>query len=426
MSRRPAGPFVLVVLDGAADRLRLRGRSPLAMAKTPYLDQVAREGVTGRMTTLYHDLPQESLVAHLGMLGWDPHQYYPGGRASSELAALPGVTLGPGDVVFRANLARTESGVLTSYSARSIDSVRAARLARTVDSALRARFPEFELYHVGDYRTLLVVRGARVAPTTIRCDEPHSCEGMLLTRDQLVFPVDASSVAFAARVNEYLTLAAAMLADEPANSLLPWGMSSALALPAFASVTGFEERAAIVGAMAFLSGICAAGGLEFHEAGNGRPDSDFAQKGRLTVELLRDGYKFVCCHVNAPDEASHLHDPELKVHCLERIDTEILGPIVRALGDVGDVGGLMVLPDHYSNSSPSHSGPVRREIHSLDPVPFALWNGRERDTVPTFDEDAVVAGRYGALPLNHLQLLATLGLMPPARQTERRRPTTVP
>lgn len=410
-ARGPRRRYVLLVLDGAADRLRLDGRSPLAVARTPYLDAVARDGVNGLMTTLYEDLPRESLVAHLGMLGWEPHRYYPGGRASSELAAVPNATLRPGDVVFRANLAHVGDGVLRSFSADAIDTTCAAPLVRCVDEALRPDYPDFELYHVGDYRTLLVVRGARVMPSCIRCAEPHASEGQPMQLDRLVETASEGSEDFAMRVNAYLARAAAALAGKRANSLLPWGLSTALSLPSFASVSGLQGRAAIVGAMAFLSGIGAAGGLDVYVVGNGRPDSDFAAKGRAVVQVLEDGYEFVCCHVNAPDEASHLHDPALKVECLQRIDRDIVRPILHWMQAHPDlIGGLLVAPDHYSNSAPAERGRPRHEIHSLEPVPFALWNARDRDDVSSFSEEWARRGRYGAVPVSHLRLLDLLGV----------------
>ncbi|MGH7615855.1 MAG: hypothetical protein ACREPM_01355, partial [Gemmatimonadaceae bacterium] len=270
----PNRRFVLVILDGAADQLRIEGRSPLAIAHTPYLDAIARDGCTGVMTTLYPDLPRESLVALLGMLGWDPTIYYPGGRASSELAVLDSVRLRAGDVVFRANLVRLAGGTLESYSAHLIDDRLAARLVRGLDAALRSEFPGFELHHVNDYRTLLLVRGAYVAPRHVHCDEPHDHEGTAIDIGHAVHAVDPDAREFAARVNDYIVRAAELLAPEAANALLPWGLSTALHLPRFSQVSGIEGPSSIVGAMAFLSGIASAGSIEFVQVGNGRPDSD--------------------------------------------------------------------------------------------------------------------------------------------------------
>src|SRR4051794_36182979 len=96
--------FLLVIPDGAGDVDQLAGRSPLAAADIPRWDWLASEGVCGLMQTLYEDLPRGSIVAQLGMLGWDPYLYSRHGRAVWELLALTDVQLGSGDLVFRANL----------------------------------------------------------------------------------------------------------------------------------------------------------------------------------------------------------------------------------------------------------------------------------------------------------------------------------
>jgi hypothetical protein len=63
-----------------------------------------------------------------------------------------------------------------------------------------------------------------------------------------------------------------------------------------------------------------------------------------------------------------------------------------------------------SSSSRALPAPPRRaEAHSIDPVPFALWNGRDRDEVTKFDEDSVRLGRYGSPVVSHLDLLRLLG-----------------
>ncbi|HEX2093721.1 MAG TPA: hypothetical protein VHG28_15065 [Longimicrobiaceae bacterium] len=406
--------YVVIVPDGAGDSYRVAGQSPLAAAHTPYMDFVAREGVSGLMRTLYPDLPRESLVAQLGMLGWSPHRYYPGGRASCELLALEGTHLDEGDLAFRANLVRMEGSVLVSYNADFIESREAARLVDRLSAELGQAFPDFEIRHSSDFRTVLVVRGAKVHPGQIRCPEPHESQGLDFDPGALVAGTDTAGEVVAHRVNDYLECASRLLIGERANALFPWSPSSSLRLPSFAENTGFHGPAAVVGAMDFLCGMAAAGGMDFRRVGNGRPDTDYAGKGAMTVQLLEEGYELVFVHVNAPDEAAHMHDVALKIRCLERLDVEVVRQVVEYfLAHPTELGGVMVLPDHYTNSSPEFTGARRAAVHSLDPVPFALWNGRERDVVERFDEDAAAEGRYAATGLNHLDLLATLGAMRP-------------
>lgn len=401
--------YVLLVPDGAGDVLRTAAGSPLAAARTPHMDFVAREGVTGLMRTLYPELPRESLVAQMGMLGWDPREHYPGGRASCELLALDGAHLEEGDLAFRANLARVEGRTLASYNADFILTHEAAPLVERVNRALGGEFPDFELRHASDFRAALVLRGARVRPGQLRCAEPHECHGVEFPPGSAVRGTDPAGEAVAARMDRYMERVRGVLAGERANAVFPWSPSTALRLPPFRERSGFAGRAAVVGAMDFLCGLARAGGMEFHPVGNGRPDTDFAAKGRRTVELLADGCEVVVCHVNAPDEAAHMQDPELKVRCIERTDAEVLGPVVEYFrARPGELGGVMVVPDHYTNCSPD-AGPVTRSsVHSLHPVPFALWNGRDRDGVSRFDEDAAAEGALAGAGLTHLDVLSLL------------------
>lgn len=402
--------YVLVVPDGAADLLRTPAGSPLAAAHTPYMDFVAREGVSGLMTTLYPELPKESLVAQMGMLGWDPREHYPGGRASCELLALDGVRLGEDDLAFRANLARVEGRTLVSYNADFILTEEAAPLVERVNRALGAEFPDFELRLASDFRAALVLRGAGIRPAQIRCAEPHESHGVEFPPGSAVRGRDAAGEAVASRLSRYMERAREVLAGERANAIFPWSPSTALRLPSFRERSGFTGRAAVVGAMDFLCGLARAGGMEFHHVGNGRPDTDFAAKGRKTVELLEDGCEVVVCHVNAPDEASHMQDLELKIRTIERTDAEVVGPVVEFFRKrPEELGGVMVVPDHYTNCSPD-AGPVARSsVHSLHAVPFSLWNGRDRDAVSRFGEDAAVHGALAGAGLTHLDLLAVLG-----------------
>jgi 2,3-bisphosphoglycerate-independent phosphoglycerate mutase len=401
---------VIFVPDGAADRSRAQGCSPLAGARIPYCDFLAREGVVGRMQTLYPDLPKESMVAQLGMLGWDPRRFYPHGRASCELLALGQPPLGARDLAFRANLVSVAGGRLASYSADLIASAAAAPLAGLIAGELRPEFPDFELRHHADFRNTLVVRDAGVEPRLLACPEPHENQGMEVAFDRLVSGRDGSSSRLAARLNRYLVRAAEILAGQRANAIWPWSPSRAFALPPFAAVTGCRGRVAIVGFMDFLAGIALAGGIEFVRAGNGRPDTDYAGKGARVIELLEAGCELVFCHVNGPDEASHLGDRALKVASLEAFDRFTVGPVVEWFKRRPErLGGVAVAPDHYTNHAPSGG---RADAHSLDPVPFAIWNGCDRDAVDAFDEDSARLGRFGCLPIRHLELLGLLGVAP--------------
>ena len=69
-------------------------------------------------------------------------------------------------------------------------------------------------------------------------------------------------------------------------------------------------------------------------------------------------------HVEGPDEAGHQGSAAEKVRALERIDAELLGPLLGGLARLGP-HRVLVAPDHYT--------PIARRTHVGDPVPYLLW-----------------------------------------------------
>ena len=274
---------------------------------------------------------------------------------------------------------------------------------------LRREFHEFRLYSIDDYRTILVAEGADVRPEELCTSEPHENQGLELPWPRLVHGVTRGACRLADRIARYLECSARLLEGERANALFPWSASSAFTLSPFEERVGRPVRAAIVGCMAFLKGIARAGRIDFHSVGNGRPDTNYAEKGQTVVNLLEDGYEFVMCHVNAPDEAAHLGDRDLKISCLESIDEQVVQPVMKYFEQrPQELGAIMIAPDHYTNCLAD--GSRRRGGHSAEPVPFAVWSGRERDSVLCFHERDAAQGAYSAPPVSHLDLLSLLGL----------------
>ena len=78
--------YVIIVIDGAADLPipELGNKTPLEYARIPNMDRIALKGRTGLTQTIYPGLPMGSIVANLGILGYNPLRYYPNGRASFE------------------------------------------------------------------------------------------------------------------------------------------------------------------------------------------------------------------------------------------------------------------------------------------------------------------------------------------------------
>ena len=227
--------------------------------------------------------------------------------------------------------------------------------------------------------------------------------------EELIHSKDSQSKQFVERLNKYLFQVAKLLRSEAANAILPWSASETFRLPSFSKNTGFSDKVGIIGAMDFLEGIAIAGSMDFFEVGTGRPDTDFKAKANKIIELLNSDYALIVCHINAPDEASHMGDLNLKISTLESIDEFIVQPVLRYFQEnLYQLGGVMVVPDHYTNVLPHQSGEKRVSAHSLDPVPFAMWNGIDNDSVEKFNEESVVKGKYGKYPIPCLSLIELL------------------
>ena len=81
---------------------------------------------------------------------------------------------------------------------------------------------------------------------------------------------------------------------------------------------------------------------------------------------------FVYLHIEAPDEAGHEGDTELKVRAIELFDEKVVGPVVEGLEKSGEDWRVLLLPDHAT--------PISIKTHSRDPVPFTIMGtGIEQD-----------------------------------------------
>ena len=72
--------YLIVLASGVADEplAELGGRTPLAAAHKPALDELARDGKIGCVRTLPEPLPASEEVALLSALGFSPQEYFTG------------------------------------------------------------------------------------------------------------------------------------------------------------------------------------------------------------------------------------------------------------------------------------------------------------------------------------------------------------
>ena len=383
--------LIVLLGDGMADLPLevLGGRTPLQAAEKPNMDRLARQGRSGLARTVPEGFAPGSDVANLSVMGYDPAECYTG-RAPLEAAAM-NVRLSPGEIAFRCNFVTIENGLMKDYSAGHISSPEGQELIE----ALAPLMPGQRLYPGVSYRNLLVLQVGANA----ECTPPHDISGQPveehLPRGQdselLVALMEAARPVLERHQVNRRRIAAG---KRPANAIWLWGQGPAPAMPSFAEKYGLSG--AMISAVDLLKGIGRYAGLKVIDVpgATGNIDTNYQGKVDAALEALKSR-DFVYLHIEAPDEAGHEGEIDLKVRAIELFDEKVVGPVLQALEKSGEDWRVLLMPDHAT--------PISIKTHSSDPVPFTIaGSGIEPDGVESFDELAAQRGEYGLVEATEL------------------------
>jgi 2,3-bisphosphoglycerate-independent phosphoglycerate mutase len=384
--------YVVVLCDGMSDRPldELKGKTPLEVADKPNMDYVASHGNNGMLKTLYTDLPADSGVANLTVMGYDPHKYYPG-RGPLEAMNMD-LHLSERDVALRCNTVSERNGVLVDYSAGYITSSESKVLMRLLDRKLGGDKIEF---HSGvAYRNLLILR-SDYSPC-VECQPAHDIVGKKIS-ENMVKPMKPEAKETAELLNRLILDSKKILEGHAVNEnrakegrntcnmIWPWGPGRKPKMPSFRSMFGLEG--AIISAVDIIKGIGRVAGLDVIDVkgATGYLDTNYEGKADAALKSL-EKRDFVYVHLESTDEAGHEGSVEHKIRAIEDIDKRVLGRILDGLDGEYTVG---VLPDHAT--------PVSTRTHTDEPVPFAVYStGKpKRDSVVKYSERDAKKGHYG-------------------------------
>jgi len=393
--------YLLLLADGMGDVPipALKGLTPLAAAKTPHMDGLARQGEVGLVRTTPAGCHPTSEITNLVIFGYDPKKYPQWGRSPLEAASL-GVQVGKDDVVFRCNLVTLRADhqgyeierlgphlKLEDASADHISSDDSRELIQELNNQLATEFLQF--YAGVSYRHLMVWIGGK---SRVICTPPYDLIGKSIGEglptgdgaDLLRKVMESATVVLGAhplnadRIEQGL---------KPANGIWIWGQGKAGVLTSFQE--RFGKRGALIAAVDMMKGLALAMGFEvIHVPGaTGYLDTDYEGKVNAAVGALAD-HDLVVVHVEAPDEASHNGDLEAKIRAIEDFDARVVGPLVAATAS-HPACRFLVLCDHLA--------PVLTRSHTPDPVPYLLYQRggsglAAAGSVTEFSEGAAQAG----------------------------------
>ncbi len=349
----------------------LEGRTPLEVADTPNLDEIAKRAeIFGTAKTIPDPLPPGSDVGNLAVLGYDPTKYYTG-RSPLEAASI-GVSLGDRDVTVRCNLVtlaeRDGRTVMEDYSAGHITDEDATGIIEDLKKEFDGE--EFSLSQGVSYRHLLLWRGGN---SGIQTTPPHDISG------KEIAPWLPSGDG-AEKLLGLMEKSRRILKDHPVNakrraegentadSIWLWGEGTRPDMPSLQELYGITGS--VISAVDLVKGIGVFAAMEVIEVpgATGYLDTNYAGKVSGALDSLRR-VDLAMIHIEAPDETGHVGDARLKIRAIEDFDQKVVGPALAGMEQFGEYR-VLVLSDHPT--------PIDLRTHSNEPVPFAILDSADR------------------------------------------------
>jgi 2,3-bisphosphoglycerate-independent phosphoglycerate mutase len=362
-----ARKFIILIGDGMADWPipSLGNMTPLERANKPHMDFMASQGSLGLVQVVPADMYPGSDVSNLSIIGYDPREVYTG-RSPLEAASM-GVELGKDDVAVRCNVVALKNhgakSEMEDFSAGHISTGEAAELLHTLQEAVADRNVRF--YPGVSYRHLMVWPGGNDAVVTT---PPHDLHGKNITEylpkgEGAEFLLELMEVSRELFADHPVNRKRVEAGKQPGNSIWLWGQGKAPRMKTFGQKYGLTGS--VVAAVDLLRGIGVYAGLDLVSVpgATGYIDTNFRGKAEYALREL-ESKDFVLIHVEAPDEAGHNGSAPDKIRAIERIDEEMVGPILARAREGGDLT-VLVLPDHPT--------PVAIRTHSQEPVPFIFY-----------------------------------------------------
>ena len=363
--------IVLLVLDGLGDLPRAPGGpTPLEAARTPNLDALAAQGVTGLADPVGPGITPGSGPGHLALFGYDPLTYRIG-RGVLEALGID-LELMAADVAARGNFCSLdEQGRVTDRRAGRLSTERCIELSRLLDTI---RIPGIEVIvrPVKEHRFVVLFRGDGLSDRLTESDPHRLGEAPLKVAART-----PEGERTAGLVNVFIERARLLLTGQhPANMVLLRGFAKHPNLPTFGEL--YQLRAAAIAVYPMYRGLGKLAGMEALKTGPSVKDE---------CDVLRQHwprYDFFYVHVKGTDTAGEDGNFDAKVAVIEEVDRE-LSSVIAFQPDV-----LVVTGDH--------STPTTFQAHSWHPVPVLLASRWCRpDAAQGFSERECLGGGLGHL-----------------------------
>lgn len=375
--------IVFLIMDGLGGvQDKEKGGTELQVARTPHLDQLARESVCGLLDPVSPGISPGSGPAHFALFGYDPIQFSIG-RGVLEAAGID-FPLTADDVVARINFCTVDSdGVITDRRAGRIETRDTIRICKKLEHNIKKheRLQELLIKPVKEHRAVVVFRGKELYGDIDDTDPQKTGLKPLPPK-----ALNSESSETAHIVANFIQQVAHILADEPkANMLLLRGFAKHRTFPSM--LERYKLKSVALASYPMYKGIARLLGMNVIDNLATIADEIAALKTHFS------SHDFFFIHIKPTDSRGEDGDFDAKVKAIEEVDGFI--PQIRELNP--DV--LVVTGDH--------STPALLKSHSWHPVPVVLNAPFCRtDHVDTFDEISCIQGGLGRMRSVHLIWIA--------------------
>ena len=407
-----AKKLIYLVLDGVADRLSDE-ITTLERAHKPGLDRIARQGICGVMYTVEKGVAPESDEAVISILGYNPHEDYPGRGVIEAIGADMEIREGY-EIAFRANFATVDpetKKLIDRRVGRNLETSEAKELAKALDGLELGKYEGYARVKATIGHRAVVIIGSRkykLSPMVDNSDPAYIRKGMISIAvkdfEPYIKPIkpleDTEEAKITAELaNIFIEKAIEILDKHPVNierrkkGLLP---ANAILLRDagghIPKVTPLHKkyglRFAVLAEMPVEIGIGRIYGADTIPIPppTDDPEKDYKLRLEKTLEALKT-HDIVYVHLKGPDIPGHDGDYEAKKKSVEDIDKYYVQPLLER---INEEIAILVTADHAT--------PPSVKAHTDDPVPVAIKSDNiEPDNIDKFTEKTCMKGKLGII-----------------------------
>ena len=405
--------IIYVLLDGIGDLPHpiLNGLTPLEASKTPSLDKIAKNGISGQVISVGKGIAPQSDIAVFNMLGYNFKDKDYVGRGVVECLGC-NIDFKDGDLALRGNFATIDMNkkIIDRRAGRIISAYDANEICNLIKENVSIPNVEIFIKPTVGHRVILNFRdkdGSYLGENITNTDPAYekingigiaksSSNEIHVTESKYK---DKESKLSAEIINSFSDQVIALLKDCDINKrrtnggLLP--INCILLRDAgnrYPHIQPINEKynldfASLVD-MPVEIGISKILGIKHYDCGK---PSEYELKSQILLNKIYD-HDFFYVHIKGPDEYGHDGDAFGKKKNIEEIDSRFFKPLQEELARLHDI-------DIYFIISGDHSTPCIKKAHTDDPIPLVISGAdMENDETSRFTEGNALRGKIGKIP----------------------------